>query len=96
MPRKPKPKFDESRLTKGHLRKLNALRKSLGHDIANLAFAEWLETVGAEPAPQDDKNAQLIADALAPLISKNQLRIPRGGYVLRRGRRRVTVSRPEA
>ena len=96
MPRKPKAKFDQSKLTKGQLRKLNALRKSLGDDIANSAFAEWLDTVGAHPAPQEDRNAQLIADALAPLIAKNQLRIPRGGYILKRGRRRVTVARPEA
>ena len=96
MPRKPKPKFDETALTKGHLRKLNALRKSLGDDIANAAFSEWLENAGVDPSPQEDRNAQLIADALAPLIAKNKLRIPRGGYVLKRGRRRVTVSRPEA
>ncbi len=96
MPRKPKTKFDESGLSKGQLRKLNALRKSLGDDIANSAFAEWLDTVGLEPLAQEDKNAQLIADALVPLIEQNQLRIPRGGYILKRGRRRVTVSRPEA
>ena len=96
MPRKPKPKFNESGLSKGQLRKLNALRKSLGDAIANSAFAEWLDTVGVEPLAQEDKNAQLIADALVPLIEQNQLRIPRGGYILKRGRRRVTVSRPEA
>ena len=96
MPRKPKPRFDEGALTKGHLRKLTALRKSLGPDIANSAFADWLETSGVEPSAQEDKNAQLIADTLAPLIANNELRIPRGGYVLKRGRRRVTVSRPEA
>ena len=34
--------IDESTLTKGQLRKLNALRKSVGQDIGERAFAEWL------------------------------------------------------
>jgi hypothetical protein len=42
----------------------------------------------AEP---EDKNAALIADTLIPLIEKNKLRIPRGGYLVRRGRGRVIV-----
>ena len=34
--------IDESALTKGQLRKLDALRKSVGADIGTRAFAEWL------------------------------------------------------
>lgn len=47
MPRKPGPGFDEKTLTKGQLRKLTALRKSLGEEIANGAFAQWLKSAGA-------------------------------------------------
>ena len=85
---------DEKSLTKGQLRKLNALRKSLGDDIAQRAFIEWLKS---EPAAADghDRNANTIADALQPLIESGKLRIPRGGYVLRRGRGRVILERPE-
>ena len=36
-------KIDDAGLTKGQLRKLNALRKSLGSDIADKAFSEWLK-----------------------------------------------------
>jgi hypothetical protein len=92
MPRGKNVPLDEKQLTKGQLRKLNALRKSLGEKIAERAFAEWLKTSAVEQAPTD-KNAQLIADALAPLISKGKLRIPRGGYLVTRGRGRVIVAR---
>ena len=83
----------ESTLTKGHLRKLNALRKSLGDEIAERAFNEWLETQGSPAA--GDKYAEVIEQALMPLIDEGKLRIPRGGYVLRRGRGRVILERPE-
>ena len=35
---------DLSTLTKGQTRKLNALRKSLGNEIADDAFAKWMKT----------------------------------------------------
>ena len=85
----PSPAIDESALTKGQLRKLNALRKSVGNDIGECAFSEWLEAqTAAVPA---DKNAERIADALWPLIEQRALRIPRGGYIVKRGRGRIVV-----
>ena len=95
MARKPEPKLDESALTKGELRKLNALRKSVGDDIGDSAFVEWLRKKPAAFAEPEDRNAALIADTLIPLIEQNQLRIPRGGYLVRRGRGRVIVERPD-
>ena len=89
----PKTEFSEKDLTKGQLRKLTALRKSLGEDIADKAFAEWLATVGSEPAEEEDKNAILIGQALIPLLKSNKLKIPRGGYLVRRGRGRVIIER---
>lgn len=86
-----KMQFDEKQLTKSQLRKLNALRKSLGDEIAEKAFAEWLKTSAVEQAPTD-KNAEMIADALVQLIDKNKLRISRGGYLVTRGRGRVIVT----
>ena len=35
--------IDETGLTKGQVRKLNALRKSVGDDLAEEVFAKWLE-----------------------------------------------------
>lgn len=44
---------DESTLTKDRLRKLNALRRSVGPKIGERAFAEWLASqVNVEEAPK--------------------------------------------
>jgi hypothetical protein len=95
MARRRKSGFNEGDLSKGQLRKLNALRKSLGDDIGTRAFSEWLATHGNGAAEPNDRNARTITEALQPLIKSGKLRIPRGGYLLRRGRGRVIVERPE-
>ena len=94
MGRKPIKQFSEKDLTKGELRKLEALRKSLGDEIAAKAFSEWYSSAPDGGAGGADKNAELITEALEPLIESHGLRIPRGGYILRRGRGRVIVERP--
>ena len=81
--------IDETNLTKGQLRKLNALRKSLGSAIADEAFSKWL--VQANDQPEVDENAEIIAEALWDLVQDGKLMIQRGGYIVRRGRRRVIV-----
>ena len=91
MARGAKIAFDESQLKKGEMRKLTALRKSLGDEIANKAFTEWLESRPEAGAEEVDKNAELIADVLVEQINQGKLRIPRGGYLVRRGRGRVIV-----
>ena len=89
-PSKSKSTISESELTKGQFRKLTALRKSIGEEIAHKAFAEWLtsQTVAVEEV---DKNAELVAEVLVDQINRGNLRIPRGGYLVRRGRGRVIV-----
>lgn len=81
--------IDEAALTKGQVRKLNALRRSLGPAIADEAFAKWL----AQPAeaPEADRNAEVISDALWAMVQEGRVSIRRGGYVVRRGRGRVIV-----
>ena len=86
--------FDEKALNKGHMRKLTALRKSLGSDIADKAFATWLKQQSNEKAEPEDANAKLIVATLEPLVLGNKLKIPRGGYLVRRGRGRIVVDRP--
>ncbi len=94
MARKSSGKFDESGLNKGQLRKLNALRKSLGDDIAEKAFSEWYKKQAKKPGSDPvDANATLITNTLEPLAKSGKLRIPRGGYLVRRGRGRVIVER---
>jgi hypothetical protein len=86
--------IDESSLTKGELRKLNALRKSVGDTLGDQVFTKWLDkrakqAGGADPT---DKNAELIAEAIVGLIDEKGLRIRRGGYLVTRGRGRVIVT----
>ena len=87
--------FDEESLTKGQLRKLNALKKSVGDEIGMAAFVKWLAERPAGPKAPVDKNAAQIVGALEALIDAKKLRIPRGGYLVKRGRGRVIVARPE-
>jgi hypothetical protein len=95
MPRKAKNGVNESNLSRGQVRKLTALRKSLGDEIANRAFTEWLSANGNGGATAADKNARAISDALQPLIETGKLSVPRGGYLVRRGRGRVIIERLE-
>ena len=83
--------IDESSLTKGQARKLNALRKSLGEEIADRAFLEWLASQPAAAGSAPDDNATLVVDTLWPLVQQGTLSIPRGGYRIRRGRGRIIV-----
>ena len=92
MARTPSNRIDESTLTKGQLRKLTALRRSVGGEIGERAFAEWLSSQPAgKKTEKTDRNAELIAGALWPLVQQGRLAIPRGGYSIRRGRGRVIV-----
>ncbi len=83
--------FRDRDLTKGQLRKLTALRKSLGKGIADNAFAEWLASVPEVKPISVDKNAEAIAELLNAPVLEKKIRLPRGGYVVRRGRGRVIV-----
>ncbi|MFQ5973815.1 MAG: hypothetical protein ACE5Q3_15930, partial [Alphaproteobacteria bacterium] len=62
-----KQNIEEKKLTKGQLRKLNALRKSLGDDIANEAFTKWLQRESR--AEVIDPNVAVIEDAIGRVIN---------------------------
>lgn len=96
MARTARPPFSEQDLTKGQLRKLNALRKSVGDDIGMEAFGKWLAQQDQSSGTPTDRNAGMIAAALEHLIKEQGLRIPRGGYAVRRGRGRVIVTRTKS
>ena len=82
--------IDETTLTKGQLRKLNALRNSVGDEVGERAFAEW-QALQKTPGPKADGNATAIVDKLWPMVQEGGLSIPRGGYLIRRGRGRIIV-----
>ena len=78
--------IDESQLTKGQLRKLTALRKSLGNRIANRAFRQWMKAEEANKAGgpvASDPMARKIAEALQPLAQRG---FGLYGYTVKRGR----------
>lgn len=89
------PTIQESKLTKMEIRKLNALRNSVGDVIAAKAFRQWLKE---RPTPtgafgHSDTTAKAIANAIMDLIEGGKIKkLPRGGYVLKRGRGRVVVT----
>ena len=82
--------IEEGGLTKGQLRKLRALRKSVGAEIGERAFATWLASQPGSGA-KADANAEMIVDTLWPLVQEGMLAIPRGGYLIKRGRGRIIV-----
>lgn len=83
----------QTNLTKGQIRKLNALRKSVGPDIGEKAFAAWLKKAGAGKEAAVDKTSAQIAEAIQAALEGKGLAIPRGGYLITRGRGRVLVER---
>ena len=93
MPQAASPAFDENALPKGQQRKLTALRKSVGDDIGNRAFAQWLKTQEKDTAGPVDKTGELIGEKIAALVKEKKISIPRGGYLVTRGRGRVIVTR---
>jgi hypothetical protein len=92
MPAKRAADFDIKSLSKGQRRKLEALRKSLGPEIADRAFAQWM-AAGAATEAGPDRNADMIAEEVMRLVREQNLQFPRGGYVVRRGRGRIVVER---
>ena len=58
--------IDESKLTKGQLRKLNALCKSVGHEIGERAFVDWLSSQTNEDGDQNAGSDRRYALAPGP------------------------------
>ena len=79
--------IDETRLTKGQVRKLNALRRSVGDDLAEEVFAKWLEREAASPAKGTlDPVAMKIVEALATSENDQKFNLGNHGYTLRRAK----------
>ena len=91
--------LDLSTLTKGQTRKLNALRKSLGNEIADDAFAKWMKTQTKEETIQVDSIAEKIKVALSSLVHDKAFRLGSKGYNIKRSKGKgasgFTVSKVE-
>ena len=80
--------INENALNKGEMRKLTALRKSLGDDLANDVFAKWIarQAAGNLEAETADSVAEKLAKALKGLEKDAAFRLGNRGYTVRRAR----------
>ena len=78
--------INENTLTKGQIRKLNALRKSLGDKIAEDVFSKWMKTHAKAETVKVDPVAVKIEQALASLVNDKSLRLGQKGYVIKRSK----------
>ena len=79
--------IDESTLNKGQIVKLNALRNSVGDDLADGVFAKWLKRqVSAKTVEKDDPVAKMLTDALSKLAKDDSFKLGNQGYTARRAR----------
>ena len=78
--------IDQSTLTKGQIRKLNALRKSVGDDIAENAFGKWMKTQTKTPKDIRDLVADALVAALSRLKSDKSFKLGNKGYVVKRSK----------
>ena len=79
--------IDEKALTKGELRKLNALRKSVGDKIGEQAFSSWLKQHSSSKKKEVvDPVAEKIEQALSGLAKDKTIRLGNFGYSVRRSK----------
>ena len=78
--------LDLSTLTKGQTRKLNALRKSLGNEIADDAFAKWMKTQTKEETILVDPIAEKIKVALSSLTDDKAFRLGSREYNIKKSK----------
>ena len=79
--------IDEKALTKGEVRKLNALRKSIGNTFADEAFSKWLkQKTSAKSVDHVDPVAEKIAEAVKPLGKDKSINLGMHGYSIKRAR----------
>ena len=79
--------IDETGLTKGLVRKLNALRKSVGNDLAEEVFAKWLEREATSHVrDKPDPVAMKIVEVLAGFENDPKFNLGNYGYTLRRAK----------
>ena len=77
----------ETSLSKGQIRKLNALRKSVGVKLGEEAFGKWLkEQAKVVPKVQTDPVAEKILDAVKSLEKDKTVKLGNRGYVIKRAK----------
>ena len=77
---------DRSKLTKGQVRKLNALCKSVGDALGEEVFGKWMAQQASAAASKPDPVAVKIEEALAGFADDRTFRLGNYGYTIRRAR----------
>ena len=81
----------ETSLNKGQIRKLNALRNSIGVKLGEEAFGKWLkEQAKAVPKIQSDPVAEKILNAVKSLEKDKTVKLGNKGYVVKRAKGKGT------
>ena len=78
--------IDQSTLKKGQIRKLNALRKSVGEDIADAAFTKWMKIQSKTPKEVRDPVADALVAALSHLNHDKGFKLGNKGYLVKRSK----------
>jgi hypothetical protein len=82
--------IDQFTLNKGQIRKLNALRKSVGDNIADAAFGKWMKPQPKPPKEVRDPVADALVAALVDLQSDKSFKLGNKGYIVRRAKGKGT------
>ena len=79
--------IDETNLTKSQVRKLNALRKSIGNKLAEGTFPKWLKAQPkAAPIDAPDPVAEKLLEVLKTLENDTSIKLGNWGYAIRRAK----------
>ena len=73
-------------LTKGQARKLTALKKSIGDELGQKAFNEWMKAQPTKAAAENDPVADKIVAALSRLEKDPEFNLGRKGYTVTRSK----------
>ena len=71
--------MNHATLNQGQIHKLNALRKSIGDDIADAAFSKWMKTQSKTPKEVRDPVADTLVAALVYLQSDKSFKLGNKG-----------------
>lgn len=79
--------INEKELSKGQIVKLNALRKSVGDDLAEDVFSKWMKRqASSKKTEKADPVAEKLKAALSSLEKDDMFRLGNQGYTVRRAR----------
>ena len=78
--------IDRSKLTKGQVRKLNALCRSVGDTLGEEVFGKWMAQQASAAVSKPDPVAVKIEEALAGYADDRTFRLGNYGYSIRRAR----------